>query len=264
MKLRKVLAAAAAAAVAASAMSAIATAESYNGYIGFQHIMWGFRNAWTEASYGKDTPYFNTGIVWGGNDEEAYPEYADKFDYDINGYVFDDVQYTDTVITGDGTYTVEAKGYKWGLEGDNDFNLVFVSTDIPYVEDGPVKCTEAKVIVDGEVAQTIANPMIVNEAGYVLISLKNIWNPDITDPYTGAYPTDSLAIEFTIEGLGSAAAEEAPAEEAPAEETPAAGNVDAATDSSKGSPDTGIESVAVIGGLALLAGAGIALTRKRK
>ncbi|MGN0578852.1 MAG: LPXTG cell wall anchor domain-containing protein, partial [Ruminiclostridium sp.] len=66
-----------------------------------------------------------------------------------------------------------------------------------------------------------------------------------------------------------APADEAPADEAPADEAPvvdntAAGDVDAATDSSKGSPDTGIESVAVIGGLALLAGAGIALTRKRK
>lgn len=261
MKLRKVLAAAAATAIAATAMSAIASAESYNGYIGFQTITWGFRNAWTEASYGKATPYFDKGIVWGGNDEETYPEYADNFDYDISGYVFDDVQYTDVVITGDGTYTVEAKGYKWGLEGDTDFNLVFVSTDIPYVEDGPVKCTSATVYIDGAAAQTIENPMIVNEGGYVCISLKNIWNPDITNPYAGAYPTDSLAIEFTIEGLGAATAEEAPA---PAEETPAAGNVDAATDSTKGSPDTGIESVAVIGGLALLAGAGIALTRKRK
>ena len=44
----------------------------------------------------------------------------------------------------------------------------------------------------------------------------------------------------------------------------AAGDVDAATDSSKGSPDTGIEDVAVIGGLAIVAGAAIAFTRKRK
>lgn len=257
MKLRKVLAAAAATAIAATAMSAIASAESYNGYIGFQTICWGFRNAWSEASYGQATPYFNSGIVWGGNSEETYPEYEDKFDYDISGYVFDDVQYTDTVITGDGTYKVEAKGYKWGLDGDNDFNLVFVSTDIPYVEDGPVKCTSATVYVDGAAVQTIENPLIGNEGGYVCISLKNIWNPDITDPYTGAYPTDSLAIEFTIEGLGSA-------DTATTDTSASAGDVDAATDSSKGSPDTGIESVAVIGGLALLAGAGIALTRKRK
>lgn len=257
MKLRKVLAAAAATAIAATAMSAIASAESYNGYIGFQTNMYGFRNGWSDSSYGQATPYFNTGIVWGGNSEETYPEYEDKFDYDLTGYVFDDVQYTDTVITGDGTYKVEAKGFKWGLDLDNDFNLVFVSTDIPFVEDGPVKCTSATVYVDGVATQTIENPFMEKDsAGYTSISLKNIWNPDLTNSYSGAYPTDSLAIEFTIEGLGAG--------ETATEGTASAGNVDAATDSSKGSPDTGIESVAVIGGLALLAGAGIALTRKRK
>ena len=47
-------------------------------------------------------------------------------------------------------------------------------------------------------------------------------------------------------------------------EAPAAGDVAADTDSTKGSPDTGIEDVAVIGGLAVLAGAAIAFTRKRK
>lgn len=45
---------------------------------------------------------------------------------------------------------------------------------------------------------------------------------------------------------------------------PAAGDVAAATDSSKGSPDTGIADVAVFGGIALVAAAGVAVARKRK
>ena len=51
---------------------------------------------------------------------------------------------------------------------------------------------------------------------------------------------------------------------AAAEDATTAGDVDSSTDSSKGSPDTGIEDLAVIGGLAVLAGAAIAFTRKRK
>lgn len=46
-------------------------------------------------------------------------------------------------------------------------------------------------------------------------------------------------------------------------DAPATGDVAAATDSSKGSPDTGIEDVAVIAGLALLAGGAIAVTRRK-
>ena len=45
---------------------------------------------------------------------------------------------------------------------------------------------------------------------------------------------------------------------------PAAGDVAAATDSSKGSPDTGIEDVAVAAGLALVAAGGVMIARKRK
>ena len=45
---------------------------------------------------------------------------------------------------------------------------------------------------------------------------------------------------------------------------PATGDVDAATDSSKGSPDTGIEDVAVVAGLAVLALGGVMVAKKRK
>ena len=43
-----------------------------------------------------------------------------------------------------------------------------------------------------------------------------------------------------------------------------AGNVDAATDSTKGSPDTGVADVAVVAGLALVAGGAFIVAKKRK
>ncbi len=46
--------------------------------------------------------------------------------------------------------------------------------------------------------------------------------------------------------------------------TVTAGDVAAASESSKGSPDTGIEDIAVIAGIALLAGGAVAVSRRRK
>lgn len=258
MKTRKI-AAAVIATAAAAALSIGAAAESYNAYIGFQTTPYSFRNKPTEPTYGAATEYFNSVIVWGGNDPETFPEYEDNYDYDIDGYVLP-ADFTDVVIDKDGTYTVAVDNFDWALDGASAFNLLFVATDIPC--DAGVTITDASIIVDGVVAETIAKPMVDpddEKAGTLGILFANIWNSDLTS-YAGAYPTKSLAIEFTVNGLGEGEAEEAPA----ATEAPAAGDVDAAVDSSKGSPDTGIEGVAAIGGLAILAGAAIAITRKRK
>ncbi len=258
MKKSRIAAAVSAAVVSAAALAV--TAGAYNAYIGFQTTPYSFRNDWTEANYGKATKYFDKFIVWGNNDESYFPQYEDEFDYDIAGYVLP-ATYTDVTIDADGTYTVKAEDLDWTADGANDFNLIFVSTDIP--NDGTVTCTNAKVIVDGTVAKEYDNPVCDTTNANFNVSLANIWNDEIGS-YGAAFPTKSLAIEFTITGLGGAAATE---EAAPAEETtaaPAAGDVAAATDSAKGSPNTGIEDVAVVAGLAVLAGAGIALTRKRK
>ncbi len=259
MKIRKILAAVASAAVAVSALATAASAADYNGYIMFQTTQYSFRNEWDEANYGAATDYFDDYIVWGDSntDPDTYPGYEDYFDYDVAGYVMP-ATYTDVKITGDGTYRVKAADLDWAIRGDTDFNLIGVSTDIPM--DAGAVCTSATVIVDGEAVKTYENPICDDTKKFFNIGLVNIWNTDIGS-YGLAYPTSSLEVEFTITGLGAAAEEAAPAEDTSA---PAAGDVDAATDSSKGSPDTGIEDVAVVGGLAIVAGAAIALTRKRK
>ncbi len=258
MKLRKVLSAVAAAAVATSALAVAASAADYNGYISFQTSQYSFRNSWDDGSYGKATPYFNSYIAWGGNDPETWPQYEDNFDYELGGsggYVLP-ATYTDVAITGDGTYTVEAKDLDWAITGDKDFNLIYVSTDI--AKDAGVTCTSATIYVDGTAVKTVENPICDDQQAYFNIALANIWNPEIGG-YGLAFPTESLKIEFTLSGLGGGAATEAPAEEAPA-----TGDVDAATDSTKGSPDTGVADVAAVAGLAVLAGGAFIVAKKRK
>lgn len=255
MKLRKVLSAVAAAAVATSALAVAASAASYNGYIGFQTNNYSFRNAWDDGSYGKATAYYNSYIVWANNEEtpeESYPGYDDYFDYDLGGtggYALP-ATYVDAAITADGTYTVEAKDLAWDIRGDTDFNLAFLSTDIP--ANIGVAITNATIYVDGTAVKTIDAVEYNTEANYVTFEFANAWNPDLGS--LGAYPTESLKIEFTVSGLGGDTATEAPA----------TGDVDATTDSTKGSPDTGVADVAAVAGLAVLAGGAFIVAKKRK
>ncbi|MCM1333656.1 MAG: hypothetical protein NC084_07530 [Bacteroides sp.] len=278
MKFSKAIAAGVAAAAVASTLAVTASAaDAFDAYIGFQTTVYSFRNAWDDSGYGAESGYHDNFIVWGSGDapEETFPDYEDNWDYDVAGYLLD-ATYEDVTVDGNGTYTVSASDIDWALDKASDFNLIFVSTDAP--NDGSIVCTEAKIIVDGEVVKTIENPICDETQSHFNISLANTWNNDIGG-YGLAYPTESLAVEFTIEGFDddadegnitedeAPAAEETPAaEEAPATtEAPVAGDTATATASStKGSPDTGVEDVALIGGLAIVAGAAIALTRKRK
>ena len=111
MKMKRFIGAAAAIAVAGT-LTVGAAAETYNAYIGFQTTPYSFRNSFDDASYGKDVAdgkYFNSVIVWGGNDPETFPQYEDKFDDDMPGgnagYVIP-ATYTDVQIDKDGTYKV--------------------------------------------------------------------------------------------------------------------------------------------------------------
>ncbi len=82
---------------------------------------------------------------------------------------------------------------------------------------------------------------------------------------TGITEWSKVEVTFEVYGMEETAA---PAEdaEAPAEDVaaPEAGDVDASTDSSKGSPDTGVEDVAVVAGLAIVAAGAVLVSKKRK
>ena len=256
MKVSKILAAVTAAAAVGATL--VATASAYNAYLCVQTTPYSFRNAWDDGTYGLGTGYFEDYmVVWGSGDapEETYPDYADNFDWDINGYAIP-ANYTDVTVDGDGTYTVSMDGFDWALDGASAFNLAFVSTDIPFAAFDPAAdptafVTSASLIVDGEVTATVENPP-VEGSEYLKINVVNIWNTDCPS-YSGAYPTDSVAIEFTIEGLGGGAAEDT-------------GAVDttAPTTGDKQSPETGVEGVAAVAGLAVLAGGAMLVSKKRK
>ena len=249
MKMTKVLVSLAATAVATSVLAVAASAAE--AHLCYQTGTYCYRDAYDHSTNGYGSAKWDMFTVnCDSDDPEEKPELEDYFDYDLGDYLLP-ATYTSAAITGDGEYTIKAEHDFWGVNGDTSFNLLHISTDIPYDEN--IKVTSATVIIDGTEVKTIDNPVLEANKEYCLFNVANTWNTDV-GAFTEGYPTETLEIKFTIEGLGSAAAEDATT----------AGDVDASTDSSKGSPDTGVEDVAVIGGLAVLAGAAIAFTRKRK
>ena len=208
MKLKKWLLAIAAFAVTAVVCAVAAGAENYHAYIGFQTGPFSTRNTFDDAAYGRDVEggkYFNSVIVWGGNDPTIFPKYTDCFDDDIQGYVIP-ATYTDVTIKQSGTYTVGISDFDWALDGASSFNLLFVSTDLPFDKNAGqsiAKFSNAKIIVDGKVTAEFADPFIDTEygmkTGYTKVQFANIWNNVLkVDGYAGAYPKKSLEIQFDV------------------------------------------------------------------
>lgn len=75
---------------------------------------------------------------------------------------------------------------------------------------------------------------------------------------------DTLSVTFTISGVGgdAAAADDTAADDAT--DTGAADDTDATTTTEKGSPDTGVEGIAAVAGVAVLAAGAVLVSKKRK
>ena len=177
---------------------------------------------------------------------------------------------------------------------NKDFKIGWsISTTVPGSEFEDV--TETSVITITYTADTsladmpghdywVIKPMI-NDTGWpFLTGITQLELSEGGDTYV--LPTDGTEIKFTlpaadIEHIQTAGLafmghgitvgtltisndEPVPPDFTPAAEAPAAGDVSAETDSTKGSPDTGVADVAAVAGLALVAGGAILVAKKRK
>ena len=288
MKMKKFIGAAAAMAVA-GVLTVGAAAETYNAYIGFQTPAYSFRNAWNEAKYGKDSEFaglFTTAaIVWGGNDPDTYPDYTDNFDYDVDGYAIP-VTYTDVQIDKDGTYKVGITDFPWELDSSAGFNMLFVSTDIPYDKENKksvATITDVKLLFDGveqfKLDEAIVDEEEGNKSGYTRIDVTNDYNATAKEiGFHGTYPTNAVKtveIEFTVSGLPADEPVDEPTVDEPTDEPTVDEPTDEPTvdeptdepttgDSTKPSTDTGVEGIAAVAGVALLAAGAVVIAKKRK
>lgn len=253
MKLRKLFAALAASAVAVSTMAVAASAVDAQGEDG------------------------QAGIAFAGGDWLAQNW------FDGNTYAS---EMTNVVITGDGTYTVSAKAIATSVDEETgDEVAVEGTTDIAFaalqVVNGEtlfpgMVITIDSVKLDGvEVALSGTPYTSSDDQVTTRVNLFNEWVSALPED---ARTVDGLAadatatavakacgawtemsVTFTVTGAGGAAAEEAPADD-----TASAGDVDASTDSSKGSPDTGVADVAAVAGIAVVAAGAFIVAKKRK
>ncbi len=169
---------------------------SYEAYICWCNDVWSMRLSGFDEGYGKGTPYLDTVLISGY--EGDYPEYSDSYDADIQAYAIP-ATITDAVITGNGTYTVSVEDFDWSIDGASSFNSLYINTDIP-VATYDAYISSAKLIVDGKTTAALDCLPIETSGSDYIYSVINIWS-SYAEEYTGPYPTESLAIEFTVEGL---------------------------------------------------------------
>ena len=253
-----------------------ATAESDYGPMITK--LWGVENG---GSYGY---YIGTKAANGLSDEIAdkvtltafiYTDtttWSDKFCY-FSEFLDDEGTYDYECLAGDThELTLLASGY------DENWAPVTVPVEGAQIT---IDGKETGIFTDAEGKATIYYP---DELGVHLISAvsdKETLVPPAAefvvityDEYVAQYgePDDDAAPaeepieeETPDEELPADEPEDTAITEAPVEETAAAaGDVDAATDSSKGSPDTGIADVAAIAGIAIVAAGAVLVSRKRK
>lgn len=105
---------------------------------------------------------------------------------------------------------------------------------------------------------------LYNTAGCVQIGVQE-WGSDMSQmvvlEVSCLDASGKTLISFDKQGVATVGGGAAASAATPA---PAAGNVAAAADSSKGSPETGAEDVAVAAGLAIIAGGAVLVAKKRK
>ena len=279
MKLLKVLSASAVAAAVASTLVVAAGAEKAG--LGFQTANWLFRNSLEQSKiYVCDT-----------NAEEPSGEAVGDEYFACPG------SFEDVTIDKDGTYTAKLTGIEGKDRGDNvatGFNVLKLYTNISVEEHPDVVITLTSVkfagtevlsapvsfdnVADNDIndfdvtkpdANCADNPdaLTANVAGVPLI---NTWTPDaeILDDQAGNFVSD-IEVTFDVTGYDKAPADtDAPATDAPATDAPAtdAPATDAPTtgDSTKPNTNTGVEGVAAVAGVALLAAGAVVVAKKRK
>ncbi len=255
MKIRNIISAAAACAIAATAFVMPASAEeTYKAAITFQSASFVYRNTLTQPST----------LVWDN-------ELGEPADYEGASFV-------DAEITGNGTYAVELSG----IADEGGWNMLKVDTTIDLAKTPDVVLTITGLELDGAAADfdataaamipaADASQLASDEYSAEEFSVEKAARFQLINTYDKVAAIDNKqydSIKVTFEVSGLPGGEEAPAEggeQAPADNGVAAPADDKGSpDGGKGSPDTGVEGVAVVAGAAILAGGVVLLSKKKK
>ncbi len=186
---------------------------TYHAYLGLQTPNWTYRDAWNSDN-GIGSDHWGQ-FIYGNETDETY------------GTV------TDAEIKGNGTYTVSITDFgtifadDFAAAGQDYFNLLYISTDIPMND--TVKISDVTLKIDGKTITTYAEPVYdPDETEYLKPLIQNIWNEDVKEiPFYNA-PTQSLEMTFTVSGFNYDNESAAPAEDTQAADTQVAADTQAA------------------------------------
>ena len=232
---------------------------TYNAYIGFQSPSYSFRNAFDDATYGRDTEYFNQITGWDASNNAIT----------LPGTL------TDTEIAGNGTYTISANGIEFSADdfaSQDHMNLIFISTDIPNT--GAITISDIKLNINGR--DVSCNPIVSPDSiDYLNMLIQNIWNDDVASIGYYDVPVTDISITFTVSGFNydnpdatgettDAAAEEEAVSEAPAEEASEAPSLDASAETSTSGTSPVVVVVIVVVVVAVVAGVVVVLKKKKE
>ncbi len=172
----------------------------------------------------------------------------------------------------DSTFTNGTEGshillMKWASEAyDVDMyidNVKFLDADGNALELYPAEDAAEEEATEEEATE--------EEATEEEVADEEVAEEEVEEEATEEETEEDAAEEEVEEDVAEEEVEEDVAEEETTEEVveeedeaPATGDVDASTDSSKGSPDTGVEDVAVVAGLAIVAAGAVLVSKKRK
>ena len=263
MKIRSIMAAAAVAVVGTLAVSA--TAGAYEAFLMYTDTNWGW-GCWKAEE-------FPAGTV----DVTADGTYTVYVDNTISTATVEDEETGEdvaAVAAGAQVFCVDIDGlaadYNAGKDAEGYENCQTGADKMAFAKAAGIEVSDVKVTTystDGTTTDVAVDQSKVifgdiEGNGKIRIEIYNAYGDTSAAPAVNVEDInfdEKIAVTFTISGLGGAAAEET----GDAAETPA----DTATTTpaaDKGSPDTGVEGIAAVAGLAAVAAGAVVLTRKRK
>lgn len=264
MKLHKIISAVGASAAAAAAMTSAASAA-----IAFPENtdpgLSGGSGSWCVQVFNTGSPEEGKPAVDYGVDVEAIAQIRVRFTTDDPDFF--EGAFGGSVITScnGGTMTeAEVAAHNW--PSNEWWGVVDEERELA-TQDPAKRCVTEKV---GDLTYEIVCNIeqgynnLYNTAGCVQIGVQE-WGADMSQMVvlnvSCLDAAGNTLISFDEKGVATVGA----GASAPVQtQAPAAGNVDAAANSSKGSPETGVEDAAVAAGLAILAGGAALIARKRK
>ncbi len=163
----------------------------FHAYIGVQgKDTYVFRNAWND-NYGlndEEHPYFYRLTGWDNPDTEDGSD-------DLGG------TFEDAAVTGDGEYTVSLTTGERGFGTTEEFNLLFVSTDIPskLIADGFLTIDNVRIKIGSAATQEYTH-VNIEEGEYARIDVINVYGTSAEFGYTVPGPNETITITFTVSG----------------------------------------------------------------